>query len=415
MQEKQGRKFQFSFKNFGANNQRQRRCVHDENGNIDPVKQNEPVVPRGSGGKKRKSSGGDDSDSSVKKIKLDPADVPGLFLGDDPTLNGIPRSLFSTPIAQMTTTEELDTVTPNSSLAIVEQRELGVPGHECNGGTIQNEEQVESLYVDSDLLAPETYDLNCVPKSQGPQTAQQGMQVLHKLTNGTDQQNTVIEAIDETTPRDIVMKDFISSAETTSTHTYPVSISSPDRLSNGTSIGPFIDINGDPKQSDVPHPTSDAETGSEPVATTTLTELLAKDVENGIKSGEQYQHQHHEPPPPTTPNTEKQRRHSSRQSRPIDRFSPVKPTAASPTPGSTVRRKDRSAGLLNGKSASPDASATGIPKAKQSSPVSQRKSLSSTKGKEAKSKVSEETEEEASLRLAIEMQAQEFSLRRRSR
>jgi hypothetical protein len=38
-----------------------------------------------------------------------------------------------------------------------------------------------------------------------------------------------------------------------------------------------------------------------------------------------------------------------------------------------------------------------------------------TKGKEGKSKIPEETEEEASLKLAMEMQAQEFGLRRRSR
>jgi len=60
--------------------------------------------------------------------------------------------------------------------------------------------------------------------------------------------------------------------------------------------------------------------------------------------------------------------------------------------------------------------------------VSQRKSLgakhvttpaaspaAATKGKEVKNKVTEETEEEASLKLAMAMQAQEFGLRRRSR
>src|SRR5579871_5837679 len=201
MQEEQGKKITIHFLGtWSTNNHRQRRCVHDENGNIDPVKQNEPVVPRGSGSKKRKSSGGDDSDGSVKKIKLDPADITGMFQRDDSALNDIPRSLFSTPIAQMTATEKLDTVTLDPSLAIVEQREFSVPDSECSGGIIQDAKQPELVYVDSDLLTPETHlaaggDLNGVPKSQSPKLIQQGMQVFHKLTNGIDQQNTLIETV----------------------------------------------------------------------------------------------------------------------------------------------------------------------------------------------------------------------------
>ena len=363
----------------------------------------------------------------MKKIKLDVGDDTGLFLGNDSALNCIQRSPFSTPVAQITATERLDTVNLNPSLlAIAEQRAFSDSVPERDGGIVQDATQAEP-----DLLAPETHppasdDLNGLRKSQ------QGMQDLPKLANGN--QNTVI---DETTLADIVMKDFTSLAESTSTHEEPASTSSPDRLPNGTSIGPLIDINNEPKHSDAPHPAASDAPGpdSASVSTRALTEPVAKDVENGIKSREQHQPQQHEPPPPPppppphpphpphppTPTTEKQRRHSSRQSRPVDRFSPVKPAAASPTPGSAVRYKESSAGILNGKSASPDASATGIPKAKQSSPVNQRKSLSikhvtaPATSKEVKSKVSDETEEEASLRLAIEMQAQEFSLRRRSR
>lgn len=320
----------------------------------------------------------------------------------------------------MMASEGLDAINPYPTLAIPEQREFSVPGPEYDSGTVQDATQEEPLHVDSDLLAPETHpsatisdDLSDLLEPQGPKLAQQGMQVLRELTNGTEQQNTVIEVVDETTTHDIVMKDVMPTVETTSTHKEPASTSIPNRLPNGINIDPLIDIDGKPNGTPEP----------EPVSTTSLAEPVAKEAENDIKSEEQQQRR--EPLPPSTPNTEKQRRHSSRQPRPVDHFSPVKPTPASPTPASALRRKDSSAGLLNGKSASPDASAAVVKRVKQSSPVSQRKNLgvkhvtavaaASSPATVSKSKTPKETEEEASLRLAMEMQAQEFGLRRRSR
>lgn len=54
-----------------------RKCIHDENGNIDPVKAAQTPTPRATAPKKRKSSGDAESTPSQKKIKQQhPAAVP---------------------------------------------------------------------------------------------------------------------------------------------------------------------------------------------------------------------------------------------------------------------------------------------------------------------------------------------------
>ncbi|KAK5124570.1 hypothetical protein LTR85_001787 [Meristemomyces frigidus] len=53
-----------------------RRCVHDENGNVDPVKASETPVPRGSVVSKKRSIGEDGSPLQIKKQKLNESQPP---------------------------------------------------------------------------------------------------------------------------------------------------------------------------------------------------------------------------------------------------------------------------------------------------------------------------------------------------
>ena len=144
------------------------------------------------------------------------------------------------------------------------------------------------------------------------------------------------------------------------------------------------------------------------------------------------------------------RRHSSRASKPVDRFSPVKaattpkPTLLSPAPQRSTSRK---ASLPNGKTSSPESNITlavSPPRATKAraasakaspgragpgtkirarsvgakntarTPVRKDARPDDAKGKGRSAERKPETEEEASLRLAMAMQAQEFGLRRRS-
>lgn len=176
----------------------------------------------------------------------------------------------------------------------------------------------------------------------------------------------------------------------------------------------------------------------------------------------------HDPAATSTPasaSASTQRRHSSRQSKPVDRFTITPIKAAASTSPTVVTAPKTSLRNGKGKSGSPDARKSGTPaSASASAAVSVKKRAASASAKSAKTSpaardasvsssakekertkslsvkpvggkavgkkekgaqgnvvekeetgVHEETEEEASLRLAMEMQAQEFGLRRRSK
>jgi F-box/leucine-rich repeat protein 10/11 len=71
-------------------NARQRRCIHDEYGNVDPIKANEVPVPRGSTSKKRRVS--DEDSNSSKRMKFESA------TNEDETTNGDMHARHSLPI-----------------------------------------------------------------------------------------------------------------------------------------------------------------------------------------------------------------------------------------------------------------------------------------------------------------------------
>lgn len=66
---------------------RQRRCIHDENGNVDPVKAAEAPVPRGSASKRRRVEE-DDGEALTKKIKME--SFAGLVDGEVSQWNRYP-------------------------------------------------------------------------------------------------------------------------------------------------------------------------------------------------------------------------------------------------------------------------------------------------------------------------------------
>jgi F-box and leucine-rich repeat protein 10/11 len=51
--------------------QKQRRCIHDENGNVDPIKAAEAPIPRGSASKKRRVSDVEDGEALSKRMRLE--------------------------------------------------------------------------------------------------------------------------------------------------------------------------------------------------------------------------------------------------------------------------------------------------------------------------------------------------------
>ncbi|KAJ9648733.1 JmjC domain-containing histone demethylation protein 1 [Coniosporium tulheliwenetii] len=60
----------------------QRRCIHDEYGNIDPVKASETPVPRGTvSSKKRRTTGDADGEQTVKKVKKASVNEESIFSG----------------------------------------------------------------------------------------------------------------------------------------------------------------------------------------------------------------------------------------------------------------------------------------------------------------------------------------------
>ncbi|KAF2742720.1 hypothetical protein M011DRAFT_462275 [Sporormia fimetaria CBS 119925] len=65
-----------------------RRCIHDENGNVDPVKAAEAPVPRGSASKKRRASLEVDGEALTKKLKME--SFAGLVNGEVSQWNRYP-------------------------------------------------------------------------------------------------------------------------------------------------------------------------------------------------------------------------------------------------------------------------------------------------------------------------------------
>ncbi|KAF2687754.1 hypothetical protein K458DRAFT_332081 [Lentithecium fluviatile CBS 122367] len=68
-----------------------RRCIHDEYGNVDPIKANEVPIPRGAASKKRRISE-EDSNSASRKMKREFHD-PGLTNGAMHHRNSLPNAL----------------------------------------------------------------------------------------------------------------------------------------------------------------------------------------------------------------------------------------------------------------------------------------------------------------------------------
>lgn len=406
-----------------ANNLLKRRCIHDENGNIDPVKQNEPVVPRGSASKKRKSTGSDNSEIMEKKIKVDHT--------DDSAMAGLEH--FDPMLL------EQDTITdPNDDHAQAPQAnamDLDMP--HVNGVSESNDQaeemviepapeailqSTESAEADAPVKADEIV-VEAVPEPvlqstehanlDAPAPSDEAGLYDHIASLLAQRGISMVERLpDLPPPSPKANKPAVEAIETDNS---PAAVT--NGLPNGTSP------TSEPSDT-APHDTS--RNPSVPVSPT--------DTSAPLLNGTAVPHDTTATPAP--------RRHSSRQSRPVDRFTPVKASASTSPTGGAVHPPSsaKKASLVNGegKSASPGFSATPVrPKAarKTTSPVAGRdgsvnanakerarsvgvktqgKVKRESVGKEGEGK-KEETEEEASLRLAMEMQAQEFGLRRRSR
>lgn len=98
----------------------QRRCIHDENGNIDPIKASETPVPRGSASKKRRISGDNDEGEALnKKIKRD--SFAGLINGEVSHYNRYP---LAHPVSQPEAQDSMSVHSAHQALDLASSDEV---------------------------------------------------------------------------------------------------------------------------------------------------------------------------------------------------------------------------------------------------------------------------------------------------
>ena len=369
----------------------QRRCIHDENGNIDPIKQNEPVVPRGSASKKRKSSGSENSEMSEKKIKVDHTDDSSM-MDDLSLLNPLLQE------QEHANDEPAEPLQPNTPGWIAP----------CANGASDSSE-----YQSAIELAVESADDGILQSTESADqdAMDHGEEVEHHSNGIADGEPEALTVVAKTSPNTVA--DEKSAAETATS------------LDGGTDIANGL-TNG------AAHPSTSRTSSVLVSPTNSSAPMLNGTVDTNVS------------PSPAS------RRQSSRASKPVDRFLPVKaatsPNHAVPSPAPR-RSTSQKASLPNGQTSSPESTIVvavsppraaktraasakaspgrAAPGAKQRARSVGAKNAARTpvrkdarpddakgKGRSAERKV--ETEEEASLRLAMAMQAQEFGLRRRS-
>ncbi len=364
----------------------QRRCIHDEFGNIDPVKAQEIPTPRGPTTKKRRASGESDNAPEVKMAKLEPADVsanPGE-ISEIADMSGLAThatpeeepftALISTELSNAQTSEEQE---------IVAMVEVPTVNRSYSGVDEQSFDNVPS----NSVIEPQEADHTALPTSS-------------PVTDGPELNDNLLPPVSAPLEETAKTERFpIGSSHMESS--CPLSVDTAAAKASPDDINTALPHLEEKTNAYIESQVADFQELSSP-----LTDVSLSD------SPRQPQQQATQKPDPPTPV-----RHSSRQSKPVDRFS-IGTYESKRTP--------------TGKGTSPVVTPT---KAAQASPASlssarakttPRKSLSTTPvarsasksgGKEAANMAKPpklEYAEDESLRLARMLAGSEFGLRRRS-
>ncbi|KAF2477796.1 uncharacterized protein BDR25DRAFT_275202 [Lindgomyces ingoldianus] len=117
-----------------------RRCIHDENGNVDPIKASEAPVPRGSASKKRRVSEGDTNPAS-RDLKNEP--LADFEMGGG---EWNPENLIETPSRPKRLVETSDRINVYSSQKVVEYTSIEDP-MELDNSTYLSEADGDTITV----------------------------------------------------------------------------------------------------------------------------------------------------------------------------------------------------------------------------------------------------------------------------
>jgi hypothetical protein len=356
----------------------QRRCIHDENGNIDPVKLAEPVVPRGSAtGKKRKSSGAADMEPLHKRPKAERS----ISNGDQGQSDEMEP--FTDTFALLEDTSMVDPMLLDPAALEAEPHDRGSPASIVSLQPLSHDRPDIAMMVD--IAEP------------SPNGSSQDYRIgLNGIGEMTEPQRPVVEAI-----------DFGDELVDVKSQAWPSQ--KKQEAASGSTNRPHIQTTevGQENCSDA-LPMEGVEQTSIPLSNGAPTNIgFTASRESSVLSEAPTEHLADGSPP--APSSADKRQHSSRHSKPIERFVPT----GTPMP----QRSSSHAPLTNGKSASPDTLARS--KANTTTP-GRRKSFSvkptttPASAPRAGAPKTGESPEDASLRLAMALQASEFGLRRRS-
>ncbi|KAH7115155.1 hypothetical protein B0J11DRAFT_584460 [Dendryphion nanum] len=149
-----------------------RRCIHDENGNIDPIKASETPVPRGSASKKRRVSENDEGELLNKKIKRE--SFAGIISGEVSHYNRYPLA------------RPAPASSPQEDIAVHSaQQALDLTAHE------------DSAPVDSEILE----SLNGRHGSETPSYAQHRESVVSSIEHHPGESMEGVEGSDRIDPQ----------------------------------------------------------------------------------------------------------------------------------------------------------------------------------------------------------------------
>lgn len=164
---------------------RQRRCIHDENGNVDPVKAAEAPVPRGSASKKRRISEVDDGEALTKKIKME--SFAGLVNGEVSHWNRYP--LQKPRPSSLSGSQEPETMPVDPELLMMDHNEaahaMTTEPHLSNGHLSNGDGDAHTIVFATpanpfsrETIVSSIEDTTCDPMDDVMQTSQMQMEIL---------------------------------------------------------------------------------------------------------------------------------------------------------------------------------------------------------------------------------------------
>ncbi|GAB7344544.1 hypothetical protein MBLNU457_2370t2 [Dothideomycetes sp. NU457] len=426
-----------------------RRCIHDDNGRIDPVKEKQAPVPRGNMPKKRKSTGETDGSPVQKRVKQQQPQSNMMMIQQyDPQLmqEGPSSALqpgMSTGYEQAPADWQNGHVYPDPEGGFDSQAN-GVPYHNLNNTNSYNFASLQQFANDvldlnggpnesaihpdlrGSVQAPTAPQMMGTDEANMPQSS--GLVTAENGDKSMDATHHVSVDSGVSMPDDLAVKPAATGQHMNdgveNVVTEPANVDETNGMIQRTEE-PAIAI---VEQAVDNGRLGTAQTPTKKVASVTIADAA---LSSTWKSPQLTKHMEPEPTPPSSPLTamessppprdtirvamEATPRHSSRQAKAIDRFSNT-------TYDTTNSRAVPEPKVSSAKTSNKRKSATPAPdKTKKHKPIaaaekspSKKRRNSITPANDAKREMSQsELQDEESLRLARELQSEGFGLRRR--